>query len=146
MKDRLDLVGAMTAYVIYISSIVTFAARMFFDVRPGNWIGIPFLAMAVPLAYLLLKAPAVDRPLLYYIQVGLMVTSIIVLFVLDYLLALDWRNIRWATVTFVVIYFGGLGGMIGVAAEAGRGWMIGAVVLFLVAGVLAFVQRSVTGF
>jgi len=29
---------------------------------------------------------------------------------------------------------------------AGRRWMLSGVVLFLVAGVLAFVQRAVTGF
>lgn len=146
MADRLDLVGALTAYVIYVSSIVTFGARLFFGVRPGSGIGIPFLAMAFPLAYLLSKAPASGRPLLYYVQVGLMLTSIIVLFVFDYVLAVDWREVRWATIAYVVLYFGGLGGMIGVASEAGRGWMIGAVLLFLVTAVLAFVQRSVTGF
>jgi hypothetical protein len=146
VADRLDLVGAVTAYVIYVSSIVTFAARMLFDVRPGNWIGIPFLLTAFPLVYLLMKAPASGRPLLYYVQVGLMLSSIIVLFILDYMLDLERREVRWATIALVVLYFGGLGGMIGVASEAGRGWMIAAVLLFLVTGVLAFVQRSVTGF
>ena len=45
----------------------------------------------------------------------------------------------------MVLYFAGAGGMLGVAAQAGRLWTISAVVLFLVAAVLAFVQRAVTG-
>ncbi len=35
--------------------------------------------------------------------------------------------------------------MIGVAANAGRGWAIVATVLFLIMAALAFVQRAVTG-
>jgi hypothetical protein len=44
-----------------------------------------------------------------------------------------------------MVYFAGLGGMIGVASLAGRGWTIGAVVLFFVTAVLAFVSRWTTG-
>jgi len=35
--------------------------------------------------------------------------------------------------------------MLGVAANAGRGWTILAVILFLVMAALAFIQRAVTG-
>jgi hypothetical protein len=45
-----------------------------------------------------------------------------------------------------VLYFAGMGGMIGIASLAGRTWTTLSVILFLVAGILAFVQRGVTGF
>jgi hypothetical protein len=48
-------------------------------------------------------------------------------------------------ISFVVLYFAGMGGMIGIAALAGTGWTISAITLFLLAAVLAFVQRAVTG-
>jgi hypothetical protein len=35
--------------------------------------------------------------------------------------------------------------MIGVASLAGRGWTISAIILFIVAAILAFVQRAITG-
>jgi len=35
--------------------------------------------------------------------------------------------------------------MLGIAANAGRGWSIAAIVLFLVMAVLTFIQRAVTG-
>jgi hypothetical protein len=35
--------------------------------------------------------------------------------------------------------------MLGVAANAGRGWSISAIILFLIMAILAFVQRAVTG-
>lgn len=145
MTERLDVLGAVVAIVIYVSSIVTFSARMMFDLSPGHWIGIPFLLMAFPLGYLLLEAPALGRPLLYYIQVGLMLVSIVVLFLLDYVLEVAWRDTQWAVIAFVTLYFAGMGGMIGVASRAGRSWAVSAVVLFFVAGILAFVQRGVTG-
>ncbi len=52
----LDLVGAVTAIVIYVSSILTFGARMAFGVGVGHWIGYPILATAVPLGLLLVTA------------------------------------------------------------------------------------------
>jgi len=48
-------------------------------------------------------------------------------------------------ISFVVFYCAGLGGMIGITAQAGRVWTISAVILFFIAVILAFVQRAVTG-
>ena len=142
---KLDLLGAIVAHIIYVSSIVTFMSRLLFEVQPGHWIGMPILLMAFPLAYLLLKAPQLNRAPLYYIQVGLMLTWIVVLFLVDYALKLEFRQTQWAVIGYVMLYFGGAGGMIGVAAEAGRGWTVSAVIFFLIAGILGFVQRAVTG-
>ena len=69
MEQKTDLLGAITAHVIFISSIITFMSRMIFKLKPGHWVGIPILLMAFPLVYLLIKAPAFDRPFLYYIQI-----------------------------------------------------------------------------
>jgi hypothetical protein len=146
MKASLDLLGAIVAHVIFVSSIVTFLARIFLGTRPGHWIGIPILLMTFPLAYLLIRAPEYGRPLLYYLQVGLMIAWLILLFILDYLLHYNFRDTQWMVISYVVLYFAGAGGMIGLASNAGRTWTISSVVLFLISGVLAFVQRAVTGF
>jgi hypothetical protein len=141
----MDLLGAITAHVILVSSIVTFTARMVFDLRPGHWIGIPLLLTVFPLGYLLMRAPESNRPILYYIQLGLMIIWIVALFFLDYVYRVDWRDTQSIVIPFVALYFAGTGGMIGVASLAGRAWTISAVTLFLIAAVLAFVQRAVTG-
>jgi hypothetical protein len=145
VKDKLDLLGAIVAHVIFVSSILTFASRMMFGTRPGHWIGIPILLMAFPLGYLLLKAPEFKRPLLYYVQIGAMLAWLIVLFLVDYVLKYNFRQTLWMVISYVVLYFAGMGGMIGITAQAGRGWTISAVILFVIAAVLAFVQRAVTG-
>lgn len=146
MKASLDLLGAIVAHVIFVSSILTFLARMFLGTGPGHWIGIPILLMAFPLAYLLVRAPEFGRPFIYYLQVGLMITWLIILFILDYLLHYNFRDTQWMVISYVVLYFAGMGGMIGLASNAGRNWTISSVILFLIAGVLAFIQRAVTGF
>lgn len=146
MKASLDLLGAIVAHVIFVSSILTFLARMFLGTGPGHWIGIPILLMAFPLAYLLARAPEFGRPFIYYLQVGLMITWLIILFILDYLLHYNFRDTQWMVISYVVLYFAGMGGMIGLASNAGRNWTISSVILFLIAGVLAFIQRAVTGF
>ena len=146
MHDNTNLIGAITAHIIFISSILTFLSRIFLGVKPGHWIGIPILLTAFPLVYLLIKAPGQNQPVLYYIQVGLMLLWIIILFLVDYVFKVDFRQTQWIVITYVVLYFAGLGGMIGMAAKAGQGWTISAVILFFIAGILAFVQRAVTGF
>ena len=145
MKDKLDLLGAITAHIILISSIITFASRLIFDLRPGHWVGIPLLLMVFPLSYLLFRAPEFNRPLLYYIQISIMLAWIIVLFLVDYLFRYDFRQTQWMVISFVMFYFAGAGGMIGIAALAGRSWMISAIILFFISAVLAYIQRAVTG-
>jgi hypothetical protein len=145
MQEKLDFLGAIVAHVIFISSIITFASRMIFGLEPGHWVGLPILLMAFPLGYLLLRAPEFNRPSLYYVQIGAMLVWLIVLFLVDYVLKYDFRQTQWMVISYVVLYFAGVGGMIGIAAQAGSGWTISAIILFLITAVLAFVQRAVTG-
>jgi uncharacterized membrane protein AbrB (regulator of aidB expression) len=146
MLERLNLIGAVTAQVIFVSSSITFLSRMIFKTSPGHWVGIPLLLMVFPLAYLLIMAPGADRSTLYYIQAGLMLLFIILLFTVDYVLKYDFRQTQWMVISFVVLYFAAMGGMIGVASLAGRPWTISSVILFFIAAILAFVQRAVTGY
>ncbi|MFH2040684.1 MAG: hypothetical protein ABIJ65_14730 [Chloroflexota bacterium] len=145
MKEKMDLLGAIVAHVVFISSIITFSSRMIFKLQPGHWIGIPILLMAFPLGYLLIKAPEFNRPFPYYVQLVIMLAWLMVLFLVDYILKYDFRQTQWMVISYVMLYFAGMGGMIGIAAQAGSGWTISAVILFFIAAVLAFVQRVVTG-
>jgi hypothetical protein len=145
MKEKLDILGAVVAHVIFISSIITFASRIIFGLKPGHWVGTPILLMVFPLCYLLLKGPEFNRPFLYYVQIGIMLAFLILLFLVDYVLKYDFRQTQWMVIGYVVLYFAGAGGMIGVAALAGRAWMISAIILFFITLILAFVMRAVTG-
>ena len=145
MLDKTNKLGAIVAHIIFISSIGTFVSRMVFDLQPGHWVGTPLLLMVFPLGYLLWKAPQMERPPLYFIQVALMLVWIVTLLLLDYVLKFDFRQTQWMVISYVVFYFAALGGMIGVSANAGRGWTISAVILFFITAILAFVQRGVTG-
>ena len=146
MKEKVDLLGAIVAHVILATSILVFSARLVFNVPPGHWIGIPNLLMAFPLIYLLLTAPRYDRPVIYYVQISVALAWVIVLFLVDYVFKFDFRQTPWMVISYVMLYFAGIGGMIGVSSLAGRGWTISAIILFLVSAVLAFVQRGVTGY
>jgi len=76
------------------------------------------------LVFLLIQAPQLGRPALYYIQVGCMLAWLIVEALLDYILKIDFRHVRWMLISYVVLFFAGAGGMLGVAAQAGRNWSI----------------------
>ena len=145
MLGKMDLLGAVVAIAFYISAILVFSFRLLGKPQYGIWIGYFEFLLAIPMIFLLLKAPQLERPVLYYIQIGCMLSWLLVEALLDYILKIDFRNIRWIVISYVVLFFAGTGGMLGVASNAGREWSISAVVLFLIMAVLTFVQRAVTG-
>jgi hypothetical protein len=145
MLEKTNLLGAIVTVAFYVSAILVFIFRLLDRSQYGHWIGYFEFLLAIPLLFLLLKAPQLERPALYYIQIGCMLAWLIVEALMDYILKIDFRNIRWMVISYVVLFFAGAGGMLGVAANAGRGWSISAIILFLIMAVLTFVQRLVTG-
>ncbi len=145
MLEDTNRLGAIVAVAFYISAILIFVFRLLDMPHFGNWIGYLEFLSAIPLIYLLLKAPQLQRPTLYYVQIGCMLAWLVVEAILDYILKVDFRNVSWMVISYVVLFFAGTGGMLGVAANAGRGWKFTAIILFLIMAVLAFVQRAITG-
>ncbi len=145
MVEQMNLLGAIVAVAFYVSAILVFIFRLLGKPQFEHWIGYVEFLLAIPLVYLLVEAPQLERPALYYIQIGLMLAWLLVEALLDYILKIDFRKVQWMVISYVVLFFAGMGGMLGVAANAGRGWTIVAGILFLFMAVLAFVQRSVTG-
>ena len=145
MLEKTNLLGAMIAVSFYVSAILVFIFRLLGKPQYGHWIGYFIFLLAIPLIYLLLKAQQLERPALYYIQICCMLAWLVVEALLDYILKVDFRNIGWMVISYVVLFFAGTGGMLGVAANAGRGWSISAIILFLIMAILTFVQRAVTG-
>ncbi len=145
MLEKTNLLGAIVADVFYLSAILVFLFRLLGKPRYGFWIGYFEFLLAIPLIYLLVVGQQYNRPVIYYVQIGCMLAWLVLEALLDYILKVDFRNIRWAVTSYVVLFFAGAGGMLGVARLAGREWSISAIILFLIMAVLTFVQRKVTG-
>ncbi len=145
MKARLDKLGAWVAVIFYLTAILVFTVRLLGVPRYGRWIGPIEFLLAIPLVYLLVKAPQVGRPPLYYIQIGCTLVWLLVEAVLDYILVLDFRTNLSIVIPYVMLFFAAGGGLLGIAANAGRRWTYTTLVLFFITAVLAFVQRAVTG-
>ena len=145
MLEKANLLGAIVADAFYLSAILVFIFRLLGKPRYGFWIGYFEFLLAIPLIYLMVIGQQNDRPVIYYIQIGCMLIWLVLEALLDYILKVDFRNIRWAVISYVVLFFAGAGGMLGVARLAGREWSISAIILFLIMAILTFVQRKVTG-
>lgn len=145
MLAEMNLLGAVVAVAFYISAILVFIFRLLGKPQYGHWIGYFEFLLAIPMLFLLFKAPQLERPALYYIQIGCLLAWLIVEAFLDYILKIDFRHVRWIVISYVVLFFAGAGGMLGVAANAGREWSISAILLFFIMAVLTFLQRAVTG-
>ena len=100
---------------------------------------------AFPLLYFLFSAAALGRPSIYYIQLFVMIGFIILELVLDYILKVEFRQVRWTAIAYVMFFFAGTGGMIGIASLAGKPWSVISIVLFLIMAALAFYQQAKTG-
>ncbi len=145
MLEFTNRLGAIVAIAFYLSAILVFAARLLRWPQLERPLGYFEFLLAIPLLYLLVTAPPLQRPALYYVQIGCLLAGLLVEALLDYVLKIDFRQVRWMVIGYVVLFFAGAGGMLGVAAHAGREWSIPAIMLFLVMAILTFVQRAATG-
>lgn len=145
LKYANNLIGAVVANVNNLLIIALLLARIAKRDRLEYWLGLLFIFSILPLGYLFLSGFFQKRPFIYFLWLGLMIFYLILELFLDYILKIDFRNTRWMVITYVTIFFGATGGMIGLASLAGRGWMLITVITFLIMAVLAFVQRAITG-
>ena len=137
--------GAIVSLVALSLCIMVFLFRLGGLPVIERWLGILFIATAIPFAYLLFTANTFERPTIYYIQLTAILLFIIIELLLDYILLIDFRKVRWMTISYVIFFFAGAGALIGIASLAGRSWSIAAVILFFIMTFLAFWQRAKTG-
>jgi len=138
-------VGAVVSLLVLFLCIFIFLFRL--KGMPGVewWLGVVFLLTALPFTYLLISARSLNRSRLYYIQLGAILLFILLELLLDYIFQIDFRSVRWMTILYVMFFFAGTGGIIGIASLSGKRWGIAAIILFLVMTILAFWQRAITG-
>jgi len=142
--ESMNRIGALVAHMIYVTCILLFCARLADKPRVEHWLGLLLMLALIPLTYLMVVRTH-TRPPLYYVQVSLMIAFLLVELLLDYVLKIQFRQERWMVIAYVMLFFGATGGMLGVAATAGRTWALSGVGLFLTMAVLAFFQHAKTG-
>jgi hypothetical protein len=145
MLEMANLTGSLLAIGYYSSCILLFVFRLLDQARWGHWIGYVQMLAVLPLAWLILVALRLGRPLLYYVQICLMLAFLLAETLLHFVLKVDFRRTRWMVICYIVLFFSAMGGMLGVAALGGRPLTVAAGTLFLAMAVMAFVQRAITG-
>lgn len=141
----INLLGSSIAIIILLVCCLIFIFRIIGQNKTEYWLGIILIATALPLFYLLLTASHFNRPILFYLQIAIMIIFLAVELFLDYIFKVDFRNIKWLAIPYVILFFAGTGGMIGIASQSGRFVTIIAVVLFFIMTFLAFYQHFRTG-
>jgi hypothetical protein len=145
MYEKTNLIGAIATCALFILYIVMMILRLLDQVDLGHRLASLQFLLVIPLVYLLLNAKDLNRPVLYYIQIILMLVFLIVEFLLDYYPKIEFRQVTWMAISYVTFFCAATGGLVGVAATAGRTWTFPAGILYLIMVILAFVQRAVTG-
>jgi hypothetical protein len=140
-----NVVGAVTAVLINVLLIALFVARLGQKPKIEYWLGVAIILGLLPLSYLFIMGILARRPLLFFIQVGLMLAYLVVELLADYVLKVEFRQVRRLVIPYATLFFAATGGMIGVASRAGKIWTIAAVLSFLAMTILSLVQRHITG-
>jgi len=140
-----NIVGVIVANLINVFVIAVFIARLSNKPKIEYWFGIIVILGIIPLTYLLITAIDIKRPLLYFVQISLMIGYLVVELMLDYILKVDFRQNQKIVIPYIMLFFSGTGGMIGVASHAGKVWIIVTVISFLIMTILSFVQHYITG-
>ena len=143
--NRINLLGAILANAINLSTILVFIFRLLYKPEIAHWIGIITELSIFPLVYLLYTGRQFQRRRIYYLWIGLMIVFVIVELLVDWYPKIDFRDNLSIVIPYAMLFFGATGGMIGVASLAGKRWTLVTVITFLTMIVLAFIQRSVTG-
>ena len=140
-----NLIGAITANVYMLLIIIVFITRILGWLEIERWVGFTSSLIIVPVVYLFVVGRRTGRRKIYFVWLVLMVLFALFELVVDQILTIDLRTAQWTVVPYVMFFFAATGGMIGVAAQAGKAWSISASMVFVVMAILAFVQRGITG-
>jgi hypothetical protein len=140
-----DLVGAITANVYMLLIITVFITRILGWLEIERWVGFASSLVIFPLLYLFVVGLRTSRRKIYFAWLALVVLFALFELVVDQIFMIDIRSAQWTVILYVIFFFAATGGMIGVAAQAGKAWSISTSMVFIVMAILAFVQRGITG-
>ena len=144
--QKTNTIGAGLAVFYYISTILLFSLRILGAAEISRGVGLVQTVLALPVGlYLFQKGLKEKRPTLFLIQVGFFILFLVVEILFDFVYKLDFRQDLRIVIPYVMLFFAGTGGLLGITSKAGKKWMTAAGILYLIMGMLAFVQRAITG-
>ncbi len=144
-RKECDLLGGVTALLAFVLCDALFVARMAGHPGIQRGFGLFFFALVFPTLYLLVAAVQHRRQATYFLWLVLFLAFLVVEALLDFVLHVPFREVHWQVILYVVLFLGGLGGMVRVARRAGRRWGTVALVGFLSTLALAFAHFSEVG-
>jgi hypothetical protein len=144
-KPVANLVGAITANVYMLLIITVFITRILGWLEIERWVGFTSSLIIFPLLYLFVVGRRTNRRKFYFAWLALMLLFALFELVVDQILMIDIRSVQGTAILYVMFFFAATGGMIGVAAQAGKAWSMSTSGVFIVMAILAFVQRGITG-
>jgi hypothetical protein len=144
-KDNINLLGSIIANLNNVFLIGIFLARIYKYQTIEYWLGLLFISSFIPLMLMLAKAFEMNRPLIYLIQLILMLSFICLELLLDYILKIDFRQNRNILIPYITLFYASFGGMIGIASQAGKPWSIITIITFFVMTFLSLFMHFKAG-
>ena len=143
-RESVNLLGPFIANINNILMIFLFLARIYKYPKIEYWLGVVFMLSIVPITYMLIKAIESKRAILYFVQLSLMIVFIVVEFLWDYILKLDFRQNQNYVIPFLILFYSSFGGMIGIASHSGKQWTVITVITFLLMTTVSLIMHFKT--
>jgi hypothetical protein len=143
-RESINLLGSVIANINNILMIFLFLARIYKYPKIEYWLGVVFMLSIVPITFMLIKARESNRAILYFIQLSLIIVFIVVEFVWDYLLKLDFRQNQNYVIPFLILFYSSFGGMIGISSHSGKQWTVITVITFLLMTTVSLIMHFKT--
>jgi len=145
LREDINLLGSIIANINNLLMISLFITRICSYHRIEQIIGMVFIASILPIMWIYFQAIKMNRPFIYFLQLGLIICFIIVELILDYILKVEFRQNRGITIPYVALFYASFGGMIGIASHGGKYWMIITVITFLIMVAVSLIMHFRTG-
>ena len=143
--NKFNFLASFIALSVLVLCIAIFIARLNAKPTLEYVIGFVLILTAIPFIYLLYSSVGQCRLVIFYVQIGSILLFLLIEGLLDYVFKFDFRHTRWMVIAYIIVFFAGTGGMIGLASLSGRLYSVISIILFFIMVFLAFYQRVKTG-
>jgi hypothetical protein len=139
---QFNKIEAGTALAFFCLTILVFTAKLTGWLHIYYYSAIAEFCLIIPLVFLVITGSRQNRPIVYYIQIELMLAWLVLELILNYILKIELRQLGWAVIGYVILFFAGSIGMISICFHTGKKWGIASVILFSTMFILVLFQQN----
>lgn len=120
MLKNYNLYGVVLTLLIYCLTILVFVFRKLDYTKLEHYTGIVEVMLLIPWIIYFIKGIPLGRPMIFYVQVGLIIVWLLLEILVDYVMKINFRQSKKLLILYITLFYAGTGGLLGVVSYSGR--------------------------